>query len=366
MEITRKSGQQAVVNAYLHWSFLLVEYCTGFGKGKAALDAVMTRLKEQDTYVAGMIVVHSIPAKKHTWPNELNKWAPDIKNYSTIDIQCYPSLKNISGRMYDWCIVDECHYLTLNNEGFFKKNIFKSIILMTGLLPDDPDKIRIIKRLSNGRKLTIKLDTAIANNILNNYQIVVWNIKLTNEEWNEYLHLCKRVDSMSALDIHALTQQVRGERAQFIYNLESKYKAGCYVRDQIRKANRRMVIFTASKQIADRLSPYRYYEGTGDKDFLAFCKKEINELVSIKMIQEGANIDDLDSALMQQLNSKALNFMQKLGRFMRLHKDGLARIHILNAFQTYDDSWVRKSLSEADKSKIIYKDLPAELYQYYK
>lgn len=366
MKITREGGQEAVVSAYLRWRFLMVEYCTGFGKGKAALNAVSRAAKEVvGTKSKGLIIVHSEPARDFTWPAEITKWAPDLGEYSDYKIVCYAGIANMQGSTYDWVIADECHYLTPHNELFFKGNICHSIILMTGLLPDDEVKVNIIKRLSNRRILTITLDQAIENNILNDYQIVVWNMKLTPEEWQKYLELCKMVDWATSKGNITLQEIKRGDRMRFIYTLHSKYQAAAYVRDQLRSAGRRMFIFTCSKDIANRLSAYRYYEGTGNHDFIDFKDGNIDEVASIKMIQEGANIDNVDAALVEQLNAKPLNFMQKLGRLMRLKVGMLARIHIICAYETYDASWVQKALKEANPKKIVYKDLPRSYFEHY-
>jgi superfamily II DNA or RNA helicase len=366
MRITRDSGQEAVVIAYMRHFFLLVQYCTGFGKGKAALDAVKKRVREnKHRRLKGLIVVHNINAQTKTWPMEIEDWWPEIMYESDYAIVCYQSLKKFENCTFDWMISDECHYYTAAYLKFFKKNKVLSHILMTGVLPEEPYKIKALKQLSNCNILTITLDLAIENEVLNEYKVNVWMVDLTPMEWNDYINLCKDVDYATNTGIQPLIRKRIGARMHFLYNLKTKYKAACYIRDQLRANNRRFVMFVGSKEMADSLSPYCLYEGRDQADYLKFLNQEVNEVASIKMIQEGANVKSLDSALMVQINGKELNFWQKLGRLMRLEIGMTASMHIIVAKNTFDQSWSERALRNVNKSRVTIRHLDASKYDHY-
>jgi len=368
MVASRKEGQEAVSALFPRIQFLFVEYCTGFGKGRAATNAINNFVRanlRNSEKLKGLIVVHNELARDITWPKELSDSYPDIAEWSDYQIVCYASLRNMPATKWDWIISDECHYITPNNVEYYLKCNITSHILLTGVEPDDPEKIKILKNLSNRYKLKITLDEAVDNNLLNDYIVHIWRVTLTFDEKNKYLELCRKVDYAISQGNQFLIRNATGARMRFIYNLESKYKASCYIRDQIRKAKRRMVIFTGSKEIADRLSPYRYYEGTGTEHYNAFRNMTIDELACIKMIQEGANIDALDTALMSQINSKQLNFMQKLGRLMRLKIGEVARVHVIVAHETYDLTWALKATKALNQKKVFWHDLDAKLFKDY-
>lgn len=366
MKVTRENGQEAVITAYQRYLFLLVEYCTGFGKGKAALDAILRRYTKNELPRGnGIIIVPNEPARDITWPEEIAKFASDIKKYTDYRIVCYAGLKNMDGLHFDWCISDECHYITLNNSSFYSKNKIASHILMTGVLPDEDSKIKILKKLSNKVKLTITLDEAVDSGVLNDYRVNIWRVPMTALEKVKYLSICKKVDSSTNRgNFFAIQASIR-RRTDFLYNIESKYQAACYLRDQLRNAQRRFVIFTGSKIMADRLSPYRIYDGSDANDYSRFLNMEIDEIASIKMIQESANIKRLQAALMHQVNSKQLNFMQKLGRLMRLEPGEIAKVHATCVKDTYDESWMYNATKLLDPKKVVWRDLDPDLFSHY-
>lgn len=354
---TREEGQLQVVEALKKYKSLLVLYPTGFGKAKAALDAVKNIPAKR-----ALIIVHSENARDITWPIEINKWAPTLTGMN-LYICCYQSLKTLGeDHHYDWIIADEAHYITPNYMSFFINNNFDNIILMTGTLPEDQIKRSILKNLSQGNKIEIKLDEATNAGILNDYTLSVWYVEMTPLEKSAYLTHCAAVQRAFLTRNDNFINMKLGERMRFIYNLNTKVKAGIYLRDQIRATGKKNIIFCGSIETADQLSPYRYHSKVTDTDYRRFLNNEIKELASIKQIQEGSNIDNLESALVVQLNSKQLNLLQKLGRLMRLEVGKIARMHVLIVKDTMDENWLHKATKSIDPAKIKHYKLDRELF----
>lgn len=357
--MTREEGQALVVDTYDQTGHVLVLYATGYGKAKAALDAV-----KRNPGKRGLIVVHSEPARDITWPKEMEKWAPELMDDSLCEviICCYQSLKSLPSGHYDWAIFDEAHYMTPNYNRFFLWSTVDKMILLTATMPEDPFKKQLLLDMAKNNVLKITLDEAIESGVLNNYKATVWNIRMTPLEESAYLAHCKACTQAFNSGNQNYINMKLGERMRFIYNLESKFKAGIYLRDQIRATGRRNVIFCGSIEMANKISPNVYHSGVTDAAYNRFLKKEINELASIKQIQEGANIPDLESALVLQINSKQLNLIQKLGRLMRLGEGKVAKIHILAVLNTVDINWVQKATKGLDQSKITHRILEPDLY----
>lgn len=361
--MTREEGQAKVVEMYDKCGRVLVLYATGFGKGKAALDCVKRNPKGK----RGLIIAHSEASRDDIWPEQIREWAPDMpEDMDELIICCYQSLKSIpQPAEFDWVIADEAHYITLNYLQILRRFAIKSMILLTGTMPDDIEKQQILKELSHGNKLQITLDDAISSKVLNDYHINVWHIDIFPLEWSAYLRHCQSVTHAFSSNNKNYINSKLGDRMRFIYNLDSKFRAAVYLRDQIRATGKRNIIFCGSVEMANRISPYRYHYASGEADYKRFLKKEISELASIKQIQEGANIPNLESALVVQINSKHLNIAQKLGRLLRLENGLVAKMHVLVADNTVDVNWVTKSLKGFDPKKITHRKLPADLYVNY-
>jgi len=356
MPVTREQGQAMVSETYDRTGHVLVLYATGYGKAKAALDAV-----KRKPFKLGLIVCHSEVARDITWQQEIEKWAPELLDEELI-ICCYQSLKSLDYGNYDWAIFDEAHYLTANYNRFFLRNDVKSKILLTATMPSDPFKKALLLNHAQNNVLEITLDEAVDGQILNNYKVTIWHIGMTPLEHSAYLSHCGACTAAFRSGNQNYIHMKLGERMRFIYNLESKYRAAVYLRDQIRETNKRNLIFCGSIDMANRMSPNVYHSGVSDSAYQQFIAREINELASIKQIQEGANIPDLESALVVQLNSKQLNLIQKLGRLMRLSEGKVAKMHILVADNTVDVNWATKATKGLDQSKITHRKLDSSLY----
>lgn len=369
MIITRSQGQSMVVEMYSKYRALACFYCTGFGKGKAALDAIKTHKCDPNKRDwSGLIICHSEGARDIIWPQQIAEWAPEYLKCIGKQIQlcCYPSLNKYAGHEFDWAIGDEFHYMTPVYYERFKTFTYKGLLMLTATEPEDWDKKEIINRLSKGHKLEIKLDTAVDSKVLNDYRIRVWYVPLLESEKSMYLHLSRILQNAKQSGKDFLVKKAAGTRMRYIYNLESKYQAACWLRDQIRAKGKRFVMHCGSIDMANRLSDYRYHSETDDVHFKLFLASKINEIASVKQIKEGQNIDRLESSIVVQLNSKQHNIVQQIGRNMRLEPDELAIIHILIAHGTVDENWMTKALASFNQNKISYHSIKQEDISHYK
>ena len=80
---------------------ILLEFPTGFGKSKCALDIVT-----HNNYKKVLIVIPRLVLKEN-WKAEIKKWGGSQASYVT-----YISLYKHVGIEYDCIIFDECHHLS--------------------------------------------------------------------------------------------------------------------------------------------------------------------------------------------------------------------------------------------------------------
>ena len=79
----------------------------------------------------------------------------------------------------------------------------------------------------------------------------------------------------------------------------------------------------------------------------------INELATVQMISEGANIPNLENCIVLHSYANEHRFAQRLGRMLRLNPDQKATIHLLVYRNTIDEEWSKKALADFSKQKIL-------------
>lgn len=366
MYITRDQLQGMVKETYRRYHRLACYYATGVGKSKAALNAI-----EDDPYDRvqmdgwGLILVNTEPARDETWVGEINQWLPVDKQAGPIDLCCYAGIRKHANKYYQWIILDEAQYVTETVYKYLLSIKCHGIIILTATEPEDPEKRKMLNVLSQKRKLMVKVDMAVQHKIVNDYRIRVWKVDLSLTESQEYFQYCKRLQEVKNKGMDFLIKKYAGERMHFIYNLDTKFKATCYLRDQVRKTGKRFIIHCGSIKMAQAVCNYTYHGETTDKDFKDFCAGKINEIASVKKLKENANIYNLQSSIVNQVNSKQQHLIQQLGRNLRLDPNDLAIMHVLIAKDTVDEDWGNKALREFNKDKITYHTIDRELLKSY-
>lgn len=368
MIITREQGQRMVVEQYARWKRLACLYCTGFGKGKAALDAVAVhKCDPDDPSWEALIAVHSQSGRDSIWPAQIREWAPHLEKCigKQIKIMCYHSLKHVKGKTFKWIIADEFHYITEERYNWLRGSHTYGMLMLTATEPDEPFKKRIMREISGGHRLTIKLDTAVNSGVLNNYRIQVWKLDMLQSERSEYIRLCEKVDRSKFSNNPFAVKMALGNRMRFIYDSETKVKAMMYLRDKTRETGKRFVMHCGSIDMANRVSPFRYHSESGDVHYQNFKDGILNEISNVDRIKEGENIDRLEVGIISKVTSKGGAMVQRIGRNMRLEPHEMAIIHILVLKDTYDESWLASALADFDKNKIKYYHLDRANFEHY-
>ena len=96
---------------------------------------------------------------------------------------------------------------------------------------------------------------------------------------------------------HESIKFARLARMRFIYNLKSKTKVAKYMLEKMISRDERTLIFAGSIATAEKLESNSFHSKSNGKAFDKFMNKEINRLSSVKSLNEGVNIPDLDNAL---------------------------------------------------------------------
>lgn len=151
-------------------------------------------------------------------------------------------------------------------------------------------------------------------------------------------------------------------RMQLIYNLDSKIKYSKKLLEIIGTDDKRVIVFCASKIAAEEIvGKDRVFHSSSDSiknknakntAFDKFKAKLINLLGAIKALNEGMSIDEINDLLIEQLTSKELDLIQRIGRAIRLRAGHLAKVFILIARDTVDEEWANKALKNFDAKRV--------------
>lgn len=283
---------------------------------------------------------------------EQEKW----NIHSNIKTITYRSLKNENNSNYDLVVLDECHSLTAGYTKSIKNINFNKLIGMTGTYPKNIDKIMF---LENELRMTIAFKYTISDAV-NDQNVAPFKINCIYKELskkNDLLVSGKTktfyTSEFKSYNYHSLqTSLMTGMKLRLAYinmmrflnTLPSTIEA---IKEYINNnKSKRLLIFVATKEMAEKCSTYCYYGGKNDKYYKMFHNKEINHLVLVEKATVGVTYEDLDGCLLTTINSSNSSVYQKIFRTIVWRENYEANIDILINRNTIQQKWIEKALKE--------------------
>jgi superfamily II DNA or RNA helicase len=354
---------------------LLVNFATGVGKGKAAIE---TAIKFYDNVSTGKLFIGCFTEKQrdNVWSQQLAQWGQMHHIMVNNQRECYASMSKIKGQHYGLVILDEVQHLTEESYSFFENNTFDGVLLLSATMPNDPEKKRIIKRLTYGRRLIIQAEDAIDAGIINDYEVYIVRLYMDNTEkfrllknsntlYTErtgYLKRCLEFTQAKRSGNSIRIKFAAIERKRYLGNLKTKTLAALHIQNRFRAKGERFITIASSIEQCDALGTYVSHSKSTDAHYKAFLHNKINELISVNQIKEGENFDNLGRCLVVQCDKDPNVFTQIRGRVSRLPVGQISRIFILCMMETQDEVTVQDALKDTDYTKIKYYNLDRELY----
>jgi superfamily II DNA or RNA helicase len=334
----------------------------GTGVGKTLVG--LTHMDRNTTPLMKCLVVAPKKAIFQSWKDDAVKFD---KHHllGRIVFTTYLSLNKHNPNDYDVVYLDEMHSLLDSHRGFLQ--LFKGKILgLTGTPPKRgySEKGKLVQEFCPV-VYTFKADDAIENGILNDYKIVVHELRLsqdktyqavsknkaymTSEEAN-YTYWSRRLDVGSG-SVHML----RIMRMKALQEYPTKEK---YAKLLFNSIESKCLLFANTHAQADRLCTHSYHSNNpkSEENLVKFKSGEILKLSAVHQLSEGINIPNLKQAIVMHAYGNERKFSQKLGRLLRLNPDDKAIIHILCYMDTVDEKWVKEALEGFDQSKIMWKN----------
>jgi superfamily II DNA or RNA helicase len=337
---------------------------TGVGKTLVALkhmDSIPNILTKKVLVVA--------PKKSiiQSWKDEAEKfnmfYLMNVVTFST-----YRSLNKLNPKDYNIVYFDECHSL-LENHTVFLNRYNGKIIGLTGTPPKNEysENYSMVYRFCP-MVYQYVVDNAINDNILNDYKIIVHELKLSNLRNVEVKTKNKSFYTSEVANYDYWTERIEREggymmrimRMKAMMTFPSKEKYAKLLLNTIRS---KCIIFANTKEQAERLCINSYHSTNSESEINLnlFKKGEILKLSCVQQLNEGVNIPELKQGIIMHSYGNEKQASQKIGRLLRLNPDDTSVVHILCYRGTADQEWVTKALEGFDRNKISWVDYNIKL-----
>jgi superfamily II DNA or RNA helicase len=338
---------------------------TGVGKTLVGLN----HMERNTTPLNKVLVVAPKRSIFQSWIDDAEKF--DLQHLlGRIVFSTYLSLNKHNPRDFDIVYLDEAHSL-LDSHRDFLENYKGKILGLTGTPPKHggSEKGQLVREFCPV-VYTFKADEAIENKIINDYQIIVHQIKLGTDktyvikhknatfkssEVDNYNYWSRRIDVGSGA-IHIL----RVMRMKAMMEYPSKEK---YAKILFNNIDSKCILFANTQEQADKLCNYSYHSNNPDSDrnLELFKEGTVNKLSTVLQLSEGVNIPNLKQGIIMHAYGNERKASQRIGRLLRLNPDDKAIIHILCYVDTVDQKWVTDALEGFDQNKILWKDFNIKL-----
>ena len=342
--------------------------CLGTGVGKTLVG--LTHMHQNSTPLMKCLVVAPKKAIFQSWKDDAVKFGME-ELLDRIVFTTYLSLNKHKPGDYNIVYLDEMHSLLDSHRGFLQ--LYKGKVLgLTGTPPKRgfSEKGKLVQEFCPV-VFTFKADDAIENGILNDYQIVVHQLSLTNEKVYEakmynkpyltseianYTYWTRRLD-VGGGNMHMM----RVMRMKAIMEYPTKER---YVKKLFNDIDSKCILFANTQAQADKLCSHSYHSNNPDSEdnLKMFKAGEITKLSTVMQLNEGVNIPNLRQGIIMHAYGNERKAAQRIGRLLRLNPDDKAIVHILCYMDTVDEKWVKEALDGFDQTKIIWKDFNISLY----
>ena len=396
--------QEETINAIIQDKRFVIEYATGTGKSRIAVE-FLKRVKPERILLVVAETLH-----KNNWRHEFKKWG-GLRIFNKVTVECYASLHKYRNTEWDAIIMDEAHHIGTDLKIDILSSIKTEYIICLSATFPKRSLLPILEGIY-GKFIvkTIGLQKAIDNNLLPEPTIYTIPLYLNSnissetfvEEWGDdrmkvevsadyqsrwvykknrnlypnikmtvrctpyqkYLYLCdqynywKKQAKIGKNKIFAANKQMRwgSERKLFLGLLKTQIVQKLL--DKLRDS--RYVCFCTNIEQCDTLGgEYSVHskKDNPDKIVEAFNNHKIDRLFFVLKGIEGMNFNDIEVGIIVQLFGKELKVVQTIGRFMRAEKP---EIYIFYFKNTRDEEYLKSAIAEIDKKyikELNYKDI---------
>lgn len=369
--IQRKNRVQELMLARWNAGFKrgTLEGATGIGKSRVGVLAALEAYeKNPDANV--VVGTPTTSLRDDEWPEEFKKWGGS-HIVDKVKFICHTAMADlkINGDI-DLFIYDEIHHSTPANNVLFDKYKVWSVLGLSATLPtlkQDFERRTRIDKLSP-TFFTITLEDAVALKLITEFEVIVLKFKLNDVDLNipggtqklptvtteaaHYAYLTQRLASIMRTKKGSKFFYIQ-KRVDLIMNLPTKKQLAKEVMEQIIKDDVRTLVFCGSIDQCNELCGANVYHSKSTNHALNdFKAGKINYMGSVKALNEGKNIPNVDQSFIVQISAKTKDIVQRIGRNVRWRIGHVAKIIVLVAEDTMDEKWYEEAFYTFDKRRI--------------
>lgn len=335
---------------------------TGTGKTKLAIFDCVYHLPDHHN-TPTLIVVPKEDDRDYTIPAEIQKWNPDFKP----KLICWASLWKEDLSQYGYVILDEAHHLTARHMPVLEAYT-GALLCITATAPGDADtyynlismapvvyEFNLEQGVREGisAPYTVSLILIPPDSIRKDIVAGSKKKPFMQTEAGSIEYAAKMVKQMYIKYKsweHFHVRKYVAMRMATVYNSVTKRQAAKHILQTLFSPQRRILAFFGSeKQLETLLPKHSYHTGNkktvGKQRFLDFMSEKSNLLGTIRMLDESANVPNLDISIILQATSSRLQSVQRIGRTVRFRPGHTGQVYILALQGTQDQVWVEDSLA---------------------
>lgn len=395
--MTKEQIQMEAVETMRNYRFLLLQWATGLGKSKAAIDIIKDMLVDYPN--ARILLVVAEIAHISNWRAEFEKWGvnPDICVITT-----YASLKHQRNNRFKLMILDEAHHAgsdlrldilsdihatkVLALSATMPQDVYWSLAMLYGndskilnyslqdaikaeILPEPsfylvpmildsttPNQLLVEEWGTKSKRVTIKCEYKdVWTYRKNRSQYPNVRLEISCTEFQKYYEIDAKMEYWRKMFMRTRNEGIKNkwlqagsERKRFLGNLKENKAREVLALIQ----DKRYICFCAGIEQAEKLGGRNSIHSKKDNSLGTiedFNNKKINSLYAIGMLQEGQNLVDIEAAVIVQLDGQERSFIQKVGRAMRAENPV---VFILYYQYTQDEKYLKNAIEDLDTSFI--------------
>lgn len=328
------------------------------GVGKTLLG--LSHMNERYTdYVLYLVVAPKLSVFQ-TWKEEAEKHNL-LHLLDHIKFTTYLSLWKHDLNSYDGIYLDEFQNLTENHDEPLS-SYTGPILGLTGTAPAGSygEKVRMMNEYCPV-VYTYTVDEAVGDSILNDYEIVVHHLELSDvrnipvkgktwftSERIAYDYWSNRINAATTAKELQITRIMR-MKAMMEFPTKTRY-----AKTLIQGISNKLLVFANTTTQADSFGIPSYHSKNpkSEKNLTDFKEDLITKLSCVLQLSEGINIPGLVELLILHAYANNRRLAQRLGRGLRLKVGQKAIINVLCFDHTVDAQWVTAALEDFDQSKI--------------
>ena len=328
-----------------------LEAATAFGKTFSGIKAISYFVEKVNKDFKVLIVVPTV-AIKDEWTKEFTKWKKTSILKNNVIIECINTARTFRKKKYDLLVADEIHnYINGEiNSMLFKYNNFDKILGLSASISND-----LLYSLEQIAPIcfTLDLNTAVELGLVSDFTVYNIAVDLSTKEREEYRKLTSKIDYVK----EAYGKQSWGlinKRKQLLYKSPVKLKYVKKITDSFE--GKYGIVFSETKSSADKIAKYlgdsciSHHSGYTNKKRKELLKSfsdgrtRITKISAARTLDEGVTLPRLEYAVIATGSSKEKQQIQRVGRCIRLDKEGKQAIIVRLYFRnTVEENWVNNS-----------------------